>query len=130
MFLAGRFTSVSILLGMSNRNLLFFFKFALSKAKMGLKRRMKCKVFDLNKALRETRKGPIPAYSQQIKLNVVKLQDILEWLGILEQVRTQGRGFRGQIPPRREKSKNYTILEGKSSHTSVFPSLLPRTLSL
>ena len=30
---------------------------ALSKAKMGLKRMIKCKVFDLNRALQETRKA-------------------------------------------------------------------------
>ena len=57
MFLVGIFTSVSILFGMSNRNPLLFFKSALSKAKMGLKRMIKCKVFDLNRALQETRKA-------------------------------------------------------------------------
>ena len=57
MFLIGRFTSVSILFGMSNRNPLLFFKSALSKAKIGLERMIKCKVFDLNKALQETRKA-------------------------------------------------------------------------
>ena len=50
MFMVGRFTSVSILLGMSNWNSLLFFKSALSKAKMGLERTIKGKVFDLNKA--------------------------------------------------------------------------------
>ena len=56
MFLVGRFTSVSILFGMSSRNPLLFFKSAPSKAKMAQKDD-KREVFDLNRALQETRKA-------------------------------------------------------------------------